>query len=1248
MSSDLSAFPSNDPELSGLGRALLDTGGSNPSSGPWVPPTAKELGKLLPEYEIVKMLGRGGMGAVYMGRQISLERPVAIKILSNTLDEADASFAERFKNEARAMGKLNHPGIVSVYAFGETAGGLLYIVMEYVDGTDVARMITASGRLHTEHAMAITARVCDALAYAHERGIIHRDIKPANIMVAYDGSVKVADFGLAKVHGKSGETMGLTQSGMAMGTLHYMAPEVLMLGSAVDHRADIYAVGVMLYQMLTGKVPHGVFKLPSLQIPGLDPRYDGVIAKAIMEDREARYQRVVEMRRDLDGILTQPVLKVEADASHAPAALPTQARPQRPAGQPYRPPQRQVAAPRPLPSSNVMLMWAILAAALVAGGAWWLKHTAAPQPLVMRDSPALANPAPLAPKDGYTNSLGMKFVPVPGTSVLFGIHEVRYQDYAAYAGDALGVDDAWKDQSADGYTPTDKKEQHPVTKVSWEDAQKFCAWLSKKEGKTYRLPTDEEWSIAVGLNPEQRPAGTTPEMLSRTQKTKFPWEGDFPPKSGDKVGNYRNEGLNPETASSAADFLDNYVDGHPSTAPVMSFMPNQFGLYDMGGNVWEWYEDWSNAEQKQRVMRGGSWDCSNRNIMFSSYRNQQSPLRRYPTYGFRVVLVAPPTPLPPVSKPAPEITAASTPAPTSRPTPTASSSPSALTSIPQPVFTNTLGMKFVALPGTKTLMCIHETRNQDYSSYASSVTVDGRWANTTRKGLPIGHEADHPVLNMSWIGAKGFCDWLSKKEGHRYRLPTDREWSIAIGIAEKETDFEATTPEQKSALLTDTYPWGTDWPPPAGYGNVGDEAHEAVFHQSSIKGFRDGFAGTAPVMSFAPNQLGIYDLTGNIWEFCEDWYNDDKRYRVLRGSHFNDYKSKYLCSSYRASRSPEEFWSCDGFRVVIEDFSQATTTPSSISVAPVAASPTIWVDAKNRSLEAKFVRLEDSNVVLDIRGKKTPVPMASLSSASQQIARDLTNELESGVLRQATMDKPFVNSLGMRFVPVKGTRVLFCIHETRMKDYRDYAREERGVDQSWEDLISPGGYPVSRTGNHPVANVNWNDVQGFCKWLSDKEKRIYRLPADAEWSAAAGLEEEHSAGTNPAILGAAAAANPIYAWGTTWPPPRKFGNYADRSLAPLGPQNATLTDYDDGHGLAAPVMSYQPNALGIYDLSGNVWEWCEDEYSPGSPERVLRGGCWYDGAEPQEAIALNYRQHLAADIREGHMGRGFRVVIELP
>jgi len=386
------------------------SGGSR--SGVWEPPTPEALQKLLPKYEITALLGRGGMGAVYKGRQLSLDRPVAIKILSAELDEREQGFAERFKNEAKAMGQLNHPGIVSVHDFGLAEGGLLYIGMEFVAGTDVSRMIAKQKRLPPDHAMAITAHVCDALAYAHGKGIIHRDIKPANIMVGYDGVVKVADFGLAKM--TQSKNSGLTQSGMAMGTLHYMAPEALMLGSSVDHRADIYAVGVMLYQMLTGKLPQGMFDPPSQQIPGLDPRYDDIVKKAIRDDREIRYQTVLELRADLDAILTQPVARVEApetgEVAAAPAALPTQARPQRTASQ-TAPRQQHAAAAQTGKKSSALLVTGtlvilgIIGAAMVMLGGSGDEKTSAPAATAApaQELPAVKPvAAPAAPKSWPT------------------------------------------------------------------------------------------------------------------------------------------------------------------------------------------------------------------------------------------------------------------------------------------------------------------------------------------------------------------------------------------------------------------------------------------------------------------------------------------------------------------------------------------------------------------------------------------------------------------------------------------------------------------------------------------------------------------------------------------------------------------------------------------------------------------------------------------------------------------------------
>lgn len=288
----------------------------NPSGGiRWQPPTPEELALLLPGYEIECLLGRGGMGAVYKGLQKALDRPVAIKILPPDLDDADGSFAERFKNEARLMAKMDHPAIVAVFDFGVMSAGQLYFVMAFIDGTDVARMISEQGCLPAEHALAVTAHVCDALAYAHARGVVHRDIKPANVLINMEGQVKVADFGLAKA--ADAEGAGLTKTGLAMGTPDYVAPEALILGADVDGRADLYAVGVMLYQMLTGVVPRGAWKDACVVVPGLDRRFDDIIDRAMQTDPSDRYQSAEELRRDLDVILTTPMVQERGESSVA-------------------------------------------------------------------------------------------------------------------------------------------------------------------------------------------------------------------------------------------------------------------------------------------------------------------------------------------------------------------------------------------------------------------------------------------------------------------------------------------------------------------------------------------------------------------------------------------------------------------------------------------------------------------------------------------------------------------------------------------------------------------------------------------------------------------------------------------------------------------------------------------------------------------------------------------------------------------
>lgn len=341
-----------------------------PPGGRWQPPTPEELQAVLPKYEISRLVGVGGMGAVYHGSQTMLERPVAVKILPPALEAIDPTYSQRFRQEAMALAKLNHPGIVLVYDFGSTPHGLLYIVMEYVDGTNVAEMLARQGKLAAKDAVAITAHVCDALGYAHARGIVHRDIKPANILVSYSGAVKVADFGLAKAWQDG--SASLTQTGQAMGSPHYVSPEALTLGAVVDSRADIYSLGVMLHHMLTGEIPRGVFDPASQRVEGLDSRYDEVIARAMQNSPAERFPDVQAMRRSLDAILTKPVIKVDPAAAQAPAALNTAARPQRHPSAPQPILRTMPVRPPPPPRADWGFWLPVMMAMLALGGfiAW--------------------------------------------------------------------------------------------------------------------------------------------------------------------------------------------------------------------------------------------------------------------------------------------------------------------------------------------------------------------------------------------------------------------------------------------------------------------------------------------------------------------------------------------------------------------------------------------------------------------------------------------------------------------------------------------------------------------------------------------------------------------------------------------------------------------------------------------------------------------------------------------------------------
>ena len=257
-----------------------------------------EIEQRLPDLEILELLGRGGMGYVYRARQKKLDRDVALKVVAAE-PERNADFARRFAREARTLARLSHPNLVSIHDYGQD-GPFGWLVMEYVEGSNLRDLMRA-GKLEPREALALVPKICDALQYAHDRGVVHRDVKPENILVDRAGGVKIADFGLAKLIGIPTALVSLTGSREILGTFRYMSPEQLDRPLEVDHRADIYSLGVVFYEMLTGEIPMGRFDPPSAHSTAT-PEVDDVVLRALAKEPDRRYQRASEVKSDLESL----------------------------------------------------------------------------------------------------------------------------------------------------------------------------------------------------------------------------------------------------------------------------------------------------------------------------------------------------------------------------------------------------------------------------------------------------------------------------------------------------------------------------------------------------------------------------------------------------------------------------------------------------------------------------------------------------------------------------------------------------------------------------------------------------------------------------------------------------------------------------------------------------------------------------------------------------------------------------------
>ena len=562
------------------------------------------------------------------------------------------------------------------------------------------------------------------------------------------------------------------------------------------------------------------------------------------------------------------------------------------------------------------------------------------------------------------------------------------------------------------------------------------------------------------------------------------------------------------------------------------------------------------------------------------------------------------------------------------------------------VWTNSLGMPFAPVPGTPVLFGVWDVRVRDYRTFAEANSgVDTNWLNPQINGVAATPDEDCPVVAVSWDEAAAFCAWLTTQERaagkisptQSYRLPTDAEWSVAVGLNEA----SGGTPKDKDEQIKDVYPWGTQWPPPAGAGNYADAAmHDSFPTNAVIDGYNDGFATTSPVGAVNTNQFGLCDLGGNVWQWCEDWYDESQKGRVQRGASWYNSTPLMLFSSYRYWSTPGSRYTSAGFRcvLVVEGGNGSVHIESSPPNAMVKQGGIL---VGNTPLDLPIVPTGDVAYSLSLPGYQ---PTNVSGSVPNQDNLQLTATLTPEPSPYPTLDQVWTNSLGMPFAPVPGTPVLFGVWDVRVRDYRAYAQATNGVDTDW---INPqlNGIAVSPGDDCPVVNVSWTDAEAFCAWLTAQERaagaisstQSYRLPTDAEWSVAVGLNE--AAGGMPKDKDE--QIKDVYPWGTQWPPPAGAGNYADAAMHDSFPTNEVIDGYNDGFAATSPVGSFNANQFGLYDMGGNVWQWCEDWYDESQKGRVQRGASWYN--DTPSYLLSSYRNWAIPANRYG--STGFRCVL---
>ena len=534
-------------------------------------------------FTIVKQIGAGGMSEVYLVKD-DLGRPFALKTMSRSLS-FEPSFRQRFEQEARIMASLSHPNIVQMHSYFE-ADGRFCLVMEYIEGGSLRELSRKIGPIPEKRALHILQQIAEALSYAHGKGIIHRDIKPSNILLDENDNVKVMDFGIARMT----EGPGLTQTGSQMGTLVYMSPEQIRDSKHVDERTDIYSLGVSFYEMLTGKPPYDE-----------QNSSDFDIRVSIVQDNLPDPRKIYPYISDESLLLLDGLTQKERDQRFPLSALISDELPET-----HR--TTTVAKPKPVLEK---------------------KHEVSSLYQAV-----------------HQTTIDTNMIFVQGGSFQMGsadssdnqkpVHEVRVSSF--WIGKYQITQKEWVEVM--GKNPSEYKgDRLPVQNVSWYDAVEYCNKRSIREGLTPCYSYS-----SYGTNPANWPAGWNTSdynhdnvscdwnALGYRLPTEEEWE--YAARGGLETHGYTYSGSN--DIDEVAWYSGNKSSS--GTKQVGSKLPNELGIYDISGNVWEWC--WDIYRGACRVVRGGSWFNFASNCAVS-YRSGYGAALSGNDLGFRVCRVSP-------------------------------------------------------------------------------------------------------------------------------------------------------------------------------------------------------------------------------------------------------------------------------------------------------------------------------------------------------------------------------------------------------------------------------------------------------------------------------------------------------------------------------------------------------------------------------------------------------------------------------